>query len=104
MKTHTKGHYILKGILFGIFAISFFSAILMLLWNWLMPSIFGLTEIHFWQALGLLVLSKIVFSGGHPGGHHFHRYNREKYLKERFHKRMEYAKAHFAKEPSEREN
>lgn len=45
--------------------------ILMSLWNWLMPIIFDLTTITFWQALGLLVLSKILFggfSGGKKGG------------------------------------
>jgi hypothetical protein len=41
--------------------------ILMLLWNWLMPLIFDLTTITFWQALGLLIMSKILF-GGFGGG------------------------------------
>lgn len=40
----------------------------MSLWNVLMPAIFGLGIITFWQALGLIVLAKILF-GGHPGGH-----------------------------------
>lgn len=31
------------------------------LWNWLMPSIFGLNAVTFWQALGLLFLSSILF-------------------------------------------
>jgi len=34
---------------------------LMLLWNWLMPIIFGLPEITFWQAIGLNLLSTILF-------------------------------------------
>jgi membrane protein required for beta-lactamase induction len=34
---------------------------LMLLWNWLMPVIFGLPEIMFWQAIGLNFLSTILF-------------------------------------------
>lgn len=34
-----------------------------LLWNWLMPAIFGLPPIRFWQALGLLALSRILFGG-----------------------------------------
>jgi hypothetical protein len=34
---------------------------LMLLWNWLMPTIFGLPIITFWQAVGLNVLSTIIF-------------------------------------------
>jgi hypothetical protein len=34
---------------------------LMLLWNWLMPILFGLPEITLWQALGLNLLSTILF-------------------------------------------
>jgi hypothetical protein len=34
---------------------------LMWLWNWLMPNIFGLPFITFWQALGLNALSTILF-------------------------------------------
>jgi len=34
---------------------------LMLLWNWLLPDIFGLPEITFWQAIGLNLLSTILF-------------------------------------------
>lgn len=33
----------------------------MLLWNWLMPDIFGLVEIGFWQALGINALTGILF-------------------------------------------
>jgi len=32
-----------------------------LLWNWLMPELFGLREITFWQAIGVLALSRILF-------------------------------------------
>lgn len=38
------------------------------LWNWLMPSIFGLHTITYWQAIGLFLLSKLIFGGFH--GHH----------------------------------
>ena len=34
---------------------------LMILWNWLMPTIFGLPEIGFWQSIGLQLLSIILF-------------------------------------------
>ena len=34
-----------------------------LLWNWLLPSIFGWREITFWQALGLLALCRILVGG-----------------------------------------
>lgn len=40
----------------------------MSLWNWLIPSIFGLVTITWIQALGLLVLSKILFGGFRGGG------------------------------------
>lgn len=45
-------------------------AVVMLLWNWLMPTIFAIKAISFWQAAGLLVLSKILFGsfGGHKHG------------------------------------
>lgn len=39
-----------------------------LLWNWLMPSIFGLHAITYWQALGLLLLGKLLFGGFHRHG------------------------------------
>jgi hypothetical protein len=41
------------------------------LWNWLAPALFGWRQINFWQALGLLVLSRILFGGwgGHGRGH-----------------------------------
>ncbi len=34
-----------------------------LLWNWLLPALFGWREITFWQALGLLALCRILFGG-----------------------------------------
>lgn len=42
--------------------------VLSLLWNWLMPGIFGLPEITMWQAAGLFILSKIIFTPGMGGG------------------------------------
>ncbi len=38
-----------------------FGFIVMLLWNWLMPDIFGLPTISYWQAWGLVLLSHILF-------------------------------------------
>jgi hypothetical protein len=34
-----------------------------LLWNWLLPPLFGWKMIEFWQAIGLLVLCRILFGG-----------------------------------------
>ena len=33
------------------------------LWNWLLPPIFGWRQITFWQALGMLALCRILFGG-----------------------------------------
>lgn len=35
----------------------------MFLWNWLMPAIFNLPTISFWQSLGLVILSNLLFPG-----------------------------------------
>jgi hypothetical protein len=34
-----------------------------LLWNWLLPPLFGWRPVTFWQALGLLALCRILFGG-----------------------------------------
>jgi hypothetical protein len=89
----------------GLLAIpAIFSTVVMLLWNWLMPALFGLAPVGFWQALGILILCRILFGsfgGGHGlmkhvhhrGEHHF----RDKWQKmtpeqrkEFFDKRKEY--------------
>jgi|SRR5262245_33103439 len=33
------------------------------LWNWLLPNLFGLHRITFWQALAMLALCRILFGG-----------------------------------------
>ena len=35
---------------------------LMLLWNWIMPDLFRLPYITFWQAVGLNILAGILFN------------------------------------------
>lgn len=64
MKNYSKKARIGKKIVFGLLAVTALTFVLMFLWNWLMPVIFGLTVITFWQALGLFVLSKIFFGKG----------------------------------------
>lgn len=50
------------GIMLLIILIGLFMSIpVWLLWNWLMPDIFSLTEISFWQALGISMLSSCLF-------------------------------------------
>jgi len=53
-----------------------------LLWNWLLPSLFGWRMITFWQAFALLALCRILF-GGHgwrgPRGPRFRERMRERW-------------------------
>src|SRR5258706_2050565 len=61
----------LKFAAIAVVALAALGAVVMGLWNWLMPVLFGWPAIGFWQALGLLVLSKILLGGlrGGPGRH-----------------------------------
>lgn len=58
-----------------------FGFVTMALWNALLPGIFHLPEITFWQAIGLLILSRLFFGGSHMGHgrHHWHRGMRDKF-------------------------
>jgi hypothetical protein len=40
--------------------------VVMWLWNWLMPVIFGLPVINYWQAVGIFILCHLLFKGHHP--------------------------------------
>ncbi len=64
---------VLRGVLIGTLAVALFTAVTMGLWNVLMPALFGLREISFWQALGLLILSKVLFGGFRGPGMHWRR-------------------------------
>jgi hypothetical protein len=55
-----------------------------LLWNWLLPPLFGWRLITFWQALAVLVLCRILF--GRMGGRGFGRPNFRRRMGERWEK------------------
>ena len=61
-------------ILIGTVAVAAFGLVLglavMLLWNWLLPTLFEFPEITYWQAVGLFVLCHILFKGPSTGGGH----------------------------------
>lgn len=59
---------VLMIIVFAAAAITAFSFIVMGLWNAILPVVLGVKAITFWQALGILVLSKILFGGFGRGG------------------------------------
>ncbi|TLF46278.1 hypothetical protein [Maribacter aurantiacus] len=57
-------------VLLGIGIAFLVGYVVMYLWNWLMPYLFGLPTVGYWQALGILLLSKIIFGFGGGGGSH----------------------------------
>jgi len=56
-----KIHDILMLIGILILACMLFGGPLMLLWNWLIPTIFNLPYITFWQACGLQLMAALLF-------------------------------------------
>ena len=76
----------IKIIFFVALACTVFGFAVRELWNALIPPIFGWHTISFWQATGLLVLSKILFGGFHGsfGG------RRREHWKHRMKERMEH--------------
>ena len=72
-----RGRWVAKGAAFLVFALAFValvSFVVMSLWNALIPSLFHGPVLQFWQAVGLLILSRILFGGfrGHHRGHGWH--------------------------------
>ena len=62
-----------RGLMFVAFGLLFavvLTFVVMSLWNWLTPALFGWHVISFWQAFGILVLCKILFGGFRGRGHH----------------------------------
>ena len=64
--------------------------VVMLLWNWLAPALFGLRLVTFWQAIGLLALCRILFGGFGigGGGHRNSRRRIDRRIRERVRERM----------------
>lgn len=62
---------ILKWAAIIVAAIFGFGYLFMLLWNAIIPSVFGMPELTFWTAIGLLLIAKLLF-GGFRSGHHRH--------------------------------
>jgi hypothetical protein len=59
-----KWVFIVPAALLGIALLTFIGGeVVRLLWNWLLPPLFGFRQITFWQALGLLALCRILFGG-----------------------------------------
>ncbi len=83
--------FVVGGLLVALLLAFLLGYIVMILWNWLMPEIFpGVSEITYWQAWGLFILAKILFSShGHHHNNdkhhpHLHKTNDQRTFKEKF--------------------
>lgn len=80
-----RARWVGKGVAFVVAVlalIALLSYVVMRLWNALIPDLFHGPLLGFWQAAGLLVLSKILFGGlrgrhGHGGWHEHHHRKRQ---------------------------
>jgi hypothetical protein len=85
-----KGVRIAGMVVFGIVAAAVFGLVfgylVMLLWNWLMPAIFGITTITYWQAFGIVILAKLIFGALGRGKDHDHDRDHERYREKFFRK------------------
>jgi hypothetical protein len=63
---------VIAGVAFAVLFALLFGWLVFLLWNWLMPVLFGLKAITYWQAFGIVLLAKLLFGGNgmHHGSHH----------------------------------
>jgi hypothetical protein len=87
---------VLGGVALGVLVAFLFGWVVMLLWNWLMPAIFGLPTIGFWKAWGLVILAHILFKAGHYGPSHNKHSHPHPPWKEKFKEKM---KRHFGERP-----
>jgi len=92
--------FMIGAVLFLVMVVLFGAAV-MLLWNALIPDIFGLAVITYWQALGLIILARVLFGGfgfsqgdRHKTGHLFVSRNalRKKWLNMSEEERQEFIK------------
>lgn len=71
MASRTRRFLVMLPLGLVAFAVFVFigGTVVRLLWNWLLPPLFGWRTIGFWQAIGLLALCRILFGGfGSHGG------------------------------------
>jgi len=65
---HRGSKLVVLVLLWAIIAVAGFGSAIWQLWNMLMPGLFGLPVIGFWQAVGLMALSWLLFGGWRGAG------------------------------------
>jgi len=79
---------VIGGLALAVLVAFLLGLIVMLLWNWLMPVIFGLPEISYWQGWGLVLLAHILFKAGPHHRDHEEGSGREREWKRKFRDRI----------------
>lgn len=59
--------WVFIGILSALSFVAIFAIAVNLLWNWLMPDLFGIKTITYLQAIGLVLLTRFLVGGWHHG-------------------------------------
>jgi len=72
VRGHFRGARILKVVAVVAVAAAALGFGVMLLWNSLTVDLFGWHKISFFQAIGILILSRVLFGGFHGGGGRMH--------------------------------
>jgi hypothetical protein len=76
---------ILGAVVLAVILAFIFGYFVMLLWNWIMPALFGLPEIDYWMAFGIIILARLIFGGlgngskDHKSSDHHSRYYESKF-------------------------
>jgi hypothetical protein len=82
----TKVLIIIAGIIAGAGLLTLFGFITMWLWNALMPKLFGLPGINYWEAWGIVILSKILLGGFRGHGGRVYERSSKRHLRDRIRK------------------
>ena len=84
-------------ILIGAGAVAIMGFVVRFLWNYTVPELFGLKEISFWQAVALVILTRILFGsfGKGPYGRRGRRFGPPPGLKEKLMNMSEEERQHF---------
>ncbi|MBN2519235.1 MAG: hypothetical protein JXB17_01920 [Bacteroidales bacterium] len=81
---------VIGGLILAVCLAFVFGYFVMLLWNWLMPVIFNLPAITYWQAFGIIILARLLV-GSHGKGHD-HNNSHSRQYKPKFFNWLRYGK------------
>lgn len=73
---------VIAGIIFAVAICFVFGLVVQWLWNWLMPDLFSLRQITYWQAFGIVLLSRLIFCSFWGGSYRRSKSSEKKKLEE----------------------